>query len=216
MQPLRPQVQRAPPRFTTTCPISPAAPRPSHCLPFRIRPPPTPVPHQTPSTVLNSLPAPSSNSPCTATETSLPILTGAPSWSERFSARGKGSIQLGRLRASDTTPVSSSASPGEPTPTPPRSPVLSLACAAASCRHSAISCATSSGPPDEGVGRRASPSTSLPASTTTVWILVPPRSIPPRAGCFEAGLTRRPYPAATGSFAKLRSWLPGANGEPGG
>src|SRR4051812_32415844 len=106
MQPLRPQVQRAPPRLTTTCPISPAAPRPSHCFPegrrrprplttpcrlppaaprpshcfpSRISPPPTPVPHQTPSTVLNSLPAPSSNSPCTATETSLPILTGAPS-----------------------------------------------------------------------------------------------------------------------------------------
>ena len=39
----------APPRLTTMWPISPAAPRPSHGLPSRISPPPTPVPQKTPS-----------------------------------------------------------------------------------------------------------------------------------------------------------------------
>jgi hypothetical protein len=67
IQPRRPQVQRAPPRFTTTWPISPAAPRPIQGFPSRISPPPTPVPHQTPRIVSNCLPAPSSNSPWTAT-----------------------------------------------------------------------------------------------------------------------------------------------------
>src|SRR4051812_50131604 len=111
MQPLRPQVQRAPPCLTTTWPISAAAPRPSHCLPSRIRPPPTPVPHQTPSTVSNSLPAPSSNSPCTATETSLPILTGGPSCLGGVSARGEGAIQFGGVGGTPTTPGSPPAPP---------------------------------------------------------------------------------------------------------
>ena len=54
----RPQGQRAPPRFTTMWPISPAAPRPSQSLRSRTMPPPTPVPHQTPRNEENGLPAP--------------------------------------------------------------------------------------------------------------------------------------------------------------
>src|SRR4051812_28506174 len=41
MQPTRPQPQRAPPSFTHTWPISPAARRPSHGLPSSTIPPPT-------------------------------------------------------------------------------------------------------------------------------------------------------------------------------
>ena len=53
MQPLRPQVQRAPFSLTTTWPISAAAPRPIQGLPWRMIPPPTPVPQQTPSSDLS-------------------------------------------------------------------------------------------------------------------------------------------------------------------
>ena len=49
MHPRRPQGHCAPPCLTTMCPISPAPPRPSHGLPSRISPPPTPVPQKTPS-----------------------------------------------------------------------------------------------------------------------------------------------------------------------
>src|SRR5262249_42788479 len=87
------------------------------------------------------------------------------------------------------TPVSSSASPGEPTPTPARSRVPSPPCAAASRTAAAISRETSSGPPSVGVGRRDWPSTWLPGSTMTAWILVPPRSIPPRGAWSGSGLT---------------------------
>ena len=50
----------------------------------------------------------------------------------------------------------------------------------ASRRAAAISSATPTGPPVVGVGRRDWPATSLASLTTTAWILVPPRSIPPR------------------------------------
>ena len=97
MQPRRPHGQRAPPSLTTMWPISAAAPRPSQGLPSRIRPPPTPVPHQTPSTVLSSLPAPRWNSPSTATWTSLPSLTGAPRSFESASARGNDAVPAGKV-----------------------------------------------------------------------------------------------------------------------
>jgi hypothetical protein len=44
----------------------------------------------------------------------------------------------------------------------------------------AIASATSSGPPLVGVGSRASPTTLPFASMIAPWILVPPRSMPPR------------------------------------
>ena len=49
MQPLRPHGQWRPSWTTTMWPISPADPRPSHGLPSRTTPPPTPVPQKTPS-----------------------------------------------------------------------------------------------------------------------------------------------------------------------
>src|SRR5262245_34436931 len=172
MHPGCPALQRGPPRLMTMWPISPAAPRPSHGLPLSTRPPPTPVPQKTPSTDLYGFPAPNPYSALTATCTSLPTPTGVPSDFERFSASGNEPSQPGRLRAFETAPVFSSASPGEPTPTPFRSLVASPAASAASLFASAIAPATSSGPPSVGVGLRASPSTLLRALTTTVWILV--------------------------------------------
>jgi hypothetical protein len=70
--------------------------------------------------------------------------------------------------AVETTPVFSSASPGEPTPTPSSAAGSTPAAVAASRSASAICSATPAGPPSVGVGRRASPSTSPPASTIAV------------------------------------------------
>src|SRR2546423_10470154 len=53
----RPHGHLSPPCLTTTWPISPAEPRPTHCLPFRIKPPPTPVPQKTPRIESYDLPA---------------------------------------------------------------------------------------------------------------------------------------------------------------
>ena len=64
------------------------------------------------------------------------------------------------------------------------------AAAAASRRVSAIAAATSGGPPVCGVGRRAWPRTWLRPSTTTAWIFVPPRSMPPRAFMATVSPTR--------------------------
>ena len=68
-------------------------------------PPPTPVPHQTPSSESWDLPAPSPYSPSTATWTSLPTLTAVPSAFDSVSPSGKLPSQPGRLRAPETTPV---------------------------------------------------------------------------------------------------------------
>src|SRR2546423_10896749 len=117
MQPLRPHGHRAPSFFTTMWPISAAAPRPVHALPFRTMPPPTPVPQNTPRIDLYGLPAPSLNSASVATLTSLPSETGEPPKDLLSSAdRGNGSIQSVRLRALETVPAPESITPGEPTP----------------------------------------------------------------------------------------------------
>ena len=71
------------------------------------------------------------------------------------------------------------------------------------------------GRPCPGVGRRDCPRTLLSASTTTVWILVPPRSMPPRAACFESGLTPQTISGgnrvfceapAVASWSQWRTW----------
>src|SRR4051812_11835275 len=138
MQPLRPHVQRAPSRLTTTWPISPAAPRPSHGRPSRTMPPPTPVPQNTPSRERYGRPAPSSASASVATWTSLPRATRVPSALDSWSASGKLPSQSGRLRALVTVPFSPSTSPGEPTPTPSSSAVWTPAALAASPRAPAM------------------------------------------------------------------------------
>ena len=171
-------------------PISPAAPRPVQSLPSITTPPPTPVPQKTPRSEPNSLPAPSSNSAWVATETSLPSATGTSSASDSTEASGNGSIQLGRFRACATVPACASISPGEPTPTPLSAVGSSPAASQASRIAAASSFATSSGPPLVGVGRRDSPSTRPSGATTAAWILVPPRSSPPRTFMACATLPR--------------------------
>ena len=178
MQPRRPQVQRAPSISTTTCPISPAPPRPVHGLPSRIRPPPTPVPQNTPSSEPYGRPAPSLNSASVATCTSLPTSTAQPS--ARFERRRQ------RERAFPAGQVASAghvrrhrSCPGEPTPTPPATPAPARP---PWRRRAARSPSPRRHPPGRqsvGVGRRAEPSTLWSSSTIAAWILVPPRSIPP-------------------------------------
>ena len=175
-------------------PISPAAPRPSHSAPSKTIPPPTPVPQNTPSRERKGLAAPSSNSAIVATLTSLESAIGAASAASSFSASGYEPSQSGRLRALVTVPASSSTAPGEPTPTASRPPGATPACSAASRTAPTMASVTSAGPPSVGVGTRESPSTSCCSSTTTAWILVPPRSMPPyRAMSFLS------YPSANGS-----------------
>src|SRR6185312_2558821 len=188
MHPRRPHGHLAPPILTTMWPISPAPPRPIHGLPLSTRPPPTPVPQNTPSSDLYGLPAPSLNSASVATWTSLPTNTGVPSPLDSASPRPKLPSQSGRLRAVETAPVSASITPGEPTPTPRSADVSSSAAAAASRTASIICSATSSGPPSVGVGRRAEARTLFWELTITASILVPPRSIPPRAALLLEGM----------------------------
>ncbi len=178
MQPRRPQVHSAPSISTTTWPISPAPPRPSHGFPSRISPPPTPVPQKTPSSDRYMRPAPSSNSAWVATRTSLPSATRQPNSRSSSGPSAKDPSHPGRLRA----PVTSlpRTVPGEPTPTPSSAAGSVSAALAASSSAVTISRATSGGPPVVGVGRRAEPRTLLSSSTIAAWILVPPRSMPPK------------------------------------
>src|SRR3954449_8803822 len=194
MHPRRPQPQRSPPMRTTTWPISPAAPRPVHGRPSRTIPPPTPVPQKTPSREWYGRPAPSSHSASVATWTSLPRCARGPSPCPSAAPSANSPSQFGRFRALVTVPARASTSPGEPTPTPASASVSTPAWCAASVIAEAIAAATSSGPPSVGVGWRAWPSTALPASTTTAWIFVPPRSMPPRGAPFGVLMTRHAMP----------------------
>src|SRR3954468_3685175 len=182
MQPMRPHGHLAPPFLTTMWPISPAPPRPCHSRPSRITPPPTPVPQKTPSSDCCSRAAPSSNSALVATLTSLPRRTSStPSASRRRAATGTGSAKPERLPALPIVPAASSASPGEPTPTPTSSGVSIPASCAASRWASASASTIESGPPSSGVGWRAWPTTSWLSSMTIACTLVPPMSMPPRS-----------------------------------
>ena len=172
----------APPRLTTMWPISPAAPRPSQGLPSRISPPPTPVPQKTPSSGRRACRRRGGTRP-----RSRPGRRCRPGpWCRAplraLSASGKLPSQPGRLRAlrDDAGLLVGVAGRADPDarqvagsrPRPARPPRAS--------RRPSRS-ATSSGPPSVGVGRRDSPRTLPRASTTAVWILVPPRSMPPRS-----------------------------------
>src|SRR3954466_7904805 len=151
MQPLRPHGHCAPSFFTTTCPISAAAPRPCHALPSRTMPPPTPVPQNTPRIELYGLPAPSLNSASVATLTSLPSETGAPPTALLSSAAsGNGSIQSVRLRALATVPAAASITPGEPTPTDASDEVSTPAASAAPAGGAPTSVPTAGRPPPPG------------------------------------------------------------------
>src|SRR4051794_13410404 len=191
MQPSRPHPHSSPPIRTTMCPISPATPRPVHGRPSRTMPPPTPVPQKTPRTERYGRPAPSSNSASVATWTSLPRCARVPSASSSAAPRANSPAQSDRFRAFPTVPAFGSTSPGDPTPTPARASVSTWAWWAASVIAAAMAVATAPGPPSVGVGWRAWPITAWSGSTTTAWIFVPPRSIPPRgAPAFVLDMTR--------------------------
>src|SRR6478672_9654107 len=181
MQPRRPHGQRAPPRLITMWPISPAAWRPVQALPFRTRPPPTPVPQKTPRTDLYGLPAPSRNSAIVPTRTSWPRCTAVPISLPRVAPTSTGASQSEiTLRALATVPASASTVPGDPTPTPSSADGSTPAALAAAVIASASARMTPFSPASLGVGMRCSPSTLERPSTTTAWIFVPPRSMPPR------------------------------------
>ena len=195
MQPLRPQGHLAPPRLTTMWPISPAAPRPSQGLPSRTMPPPTPVPQKTPIRLWNSRPAPRWNSASVATWTSLPILTSVPERLGERLAEREAALPAGQVAgAGDDAGLRRRRRPGEPTPTPARPPA----------RHRPPRPPRAGRPPSLG-RRRPGPARSgsggalrrgpcRAASTITVWILVPPRSMPPARladRCHSSAPTRR-------------------------
>src|SRR5919202_835224 len=194
MRPSRPQPRRSPPIRTTTWPISPAAPRPIQGRPSSTIPPPTPVPQNTPRSERYGRPAPSSNSASVATWTSLPRCARVPSACSSAAPSANSPSQPGRFRALATVPALASTSPGDPTPTPASASVSTPAWCAASVIAAAIAAATSSGPPSVGVGWRACPSTVLPASTTTAWIFVPRRWMPPRGARLGVLMTRHAMP----------------------
>ena len=202
-------------RFTTMCPISPAAPRPSQCLPSRISPPPTPVPHQTPRIVSNCFrrrartrPGPRPNvvaDPHRDAELLGEVLPrgrsrSSPGGCERPRRRPSSRRRRRESPCRRRSARGSRARPARPPRASPRQPRAPRP----------------RGRPCPGVGRRDWPRTLLSASTTTVWILVPPRSIPPRGACFESGLTPQTISGGNRVFAKLPPWHPPANGAPGG
>ena len=179
MQPRRPHGQRAPPRRTTTWPISPAGPRPSQGLPSSTMPPPTPVPQKTPRT---------ESRVAGGAELELRVGRDLDVVAERPAAPRPpaSSCRAGRClpvaevaHVGDGARVASSTSPGEPTPTPASAPGVGTGGRGARAAR----------PPSRRRrprGRRrwawvpGSPSALPSASTTTAWIFVPPRSMPPR------------------------------------
>src|SRR5262249_27410359 len=162
---------------TTVWPISPPAPRPTQIFLSSTTPPPTPVPQKTPITDPYGSPDPNAISAAVPTRTSLPRLTGRPNRSVSCGPSGNASAQFEiTLRAWATVPALLSTLPGEPTPRPDRASGSTPASSAAARTALAIPAATPAGPSPFGVGTLAWPSTWSLLSTTTVWILVPPRS----------------------------------------
>ena len=190
MQPRRPQVHARAVSSTTTWPISPAPPRPVHGSPSRISPPPTPVPQKTPSSELYRRPAPSWNSATVATCTSLPSGPPAAAVPAQRRREREGALPAGEVARARDGAVADRARRARR----PRRRARQARARRPWRRRAAtctIAAATSSGPPSVGVGRRAEPSTVLSSSTTTAWIFVPPRSIPPYVG-IAADHRRRP------------------------
>ena len=182
MQPVRPQVQRAPSIFTTTWPISAgrAAAHPG----LAVEDDPAAHAGAPPDSEQRPVAAPRAQREL-AVDRHLHVVPERDRAAQRAprarSASGNASSQSGRLRAPATMPASASTAPGEPTPTsrparpsprpPPRRP---RACA------STIFSTTAGGPALLGGGQlRLAERPCRAAPTTTAWILVPPRSMPP-------------------------------------
>ena len=183
----RPQGQRAPFSFTTMCPSSPAAPRPSHSSPVEDdarRRPRSPTRRRAGSTRTAS-PRRAGTRPGRATLTSLPRKTGGPG---RPSGSGRAgtyppnrrhvpglghgarrSVDYARRADADrrrARPVSTPASSAD-------SRTASTIAPAIACR---AACSLGVWPPGLAEDARR------PSSTTTTWIFVPPRSTPARMG----------------------------------
>src|SRR4051794_12468011 len=138
-----------------------------------------------------TVPAFGSPSPAGAAWPALAGGGGGPAAPPGGAPRANPPPQSDRFRAFPTVPAFGSTSPGEPTPTPARASVSTWAWWAASVIAAAMAVATAPGPPSVGVGWRAWPITAWSGSTTTAWIFVPPRSIPPRgAPAFVLDMTR--------------------------
>ncbi len=136
-QPVREQAQRSPSGSTTTCPISPAAPRwPCSSEPSSTSPAPTPIPIR--STIRPPSPVwPKVCSPRTAVLASFATTTGRPRASARLVDSGV-SVQA-RFGASMTVPPAST-TPGLPTPMPSTGrSVIAIRSAASRCTRATAS-----------------------------------------------------------------------------
>ena len=178
MQPRRPHVQRAPSSSTTTCPISPAPPRPCHGLPSRIRPPPTPVPQNTPSS--ESIQPPGAQLEL-GVGGDLDVVADLDLAAERLFERARereGAFPVGQVASACHLAVLDHARradtyAGEGL----RLDLGRLGGVAQRDLHLLGDICGSTA--RSGVGRRAEPIALCTSSTITAWILVPPRSIPP-------------------------------------
>ena len=183
MQPLRPQGHLAPPRLTTMWPISPAAPRPSQGLPSRIEPAADAGAPEDADQALELAPGAEVE---LGLGRDLDVVADPDLGAERLlrASRRAGSCPPSRAGCGRRRRRRSSRRRrrGSRPRRPPGRAVSTPACLgrlAQRRRHRRRR--RPAGPPLVGVGRRASPSTSPPASTIAVWILVPPRSMPPRS-----------------------------------
>ena len=184
MQPRRPHAQRSPPMLTTTWPISPAAPRPS------------------PGPAVEHDPAADAGAPEHAEQRAvrpagaerelgvgrdLDVVAEAHARAERLlqlRAEGELALPVGQVAraghgALARVDVAGRADARRPTARRSRRPPGRRPPQRRRHRGGDVR-----GPARAGVGWRAWPSTVLAASTTTAWILVPPRSMPPRRAPF--------------------------------
>ena len=161
-------------------PISPAAPRPIQVLPSRMIPPPTPVPQKTPEQRLAALAAPSSYSAwrrprrrCRGRSAQPELLGEGRRQRERLLPVG----QVARLGHGAGLGVDGARRAHADA----RQPVVSTPAASAAslivCRHLRRRPRPARPRSAWAAAPRRAPSTR--SSTTTAWILVPPRSIPP-------------------------------------
>ena len=153
MQPRRPHGQRAPSRLTTTWPISPAAPRPTHGWPSRTMPPPTPVPQNTPSSDAIRRAGAQQR---LGVGRHLDVVAERDARAERLSTArrpsGKLPSQSGRLRALSRCPSAVVDVARRADPDAVELGGLTPAASAASRSAATIAAATSGGPPLVGVG----------------------------------------------------------------
>ena len=194
MQPLRPQGHLAPPRLTTMWPISPAAPRPSQGLPSRIRPPPTPVPQKTPIRLRELAPGAEVELGFGRDLDVIADLDRRAKVALERLGEGEALVPVGQVaRAGDDAGLLVGVAlasrprcrPGQKVSTPAPRRLRAAPRPSPRRRRPARPWSASAG------GLRRGPRRS--SSTIAVWILVPPRSIPPRKLRYCVVHAGRPY-----------------------